>query len=55
MTTPPTQLNAVLLARIAKLELQLGELLSDSPVMDDEVNAVERDLEALRRKLAEDQ
>jgi hypothetical protein len=55
MTTPPTQLNAVLLARIAKLELQLGELLSDSPVMDDEVNAVERDLEALRRRLLETQ
>ena len=42
-------------AEIEKLELQLGELLSDSPVMDDEVNAVERDLEALRRKLLETQ
>lgn len=42
-------------AEIEKLELQLGELLSDSPVMDDEVNAVERDLEALRRRLLETQ
>jgi phage shock protein A len=55
MSTSPTQPNATLLARIAKLEQLLQELLSDSQVMDDEINAVERDLQALRRKLAETQ
>ena len=55
MTTTPTQPNATLLVRITNLETQLEDLLSDSPVMDDEVNSVERDLQALRRKLAEAQ
>jgi hypothetical protein len=55
MTTSTTQPNATLLARIAKLEQLLEELLCDSPVMDDEVNTVKRDLQAMRRKLAEAQ
>ena len=42
-------------AEIERLEQRLQDLLCESPVMDDEVNAVERDLEALRRRLAEDQ
>jgi hypothetical protein len=40
-------------AEIDRLEQQLKVLLSESPVMDDELNAVERDLEALRRKRAD--
>lgn len=36
---------------IAKLERRLHELVSEPRVMDDEVNAVERDLQALRKKL----
>lgn len=55
MTTTPTQPNATLLARIATLEQQLEDLRSEPEVMDDEVNTVERDLQALRRKLAETQ
>ncbi len=42
-------------AQIARLEEQLQGLLSEIPLMDDEINAVERDMEALRRKLAEAQ
>jgi phage shock protein A len=55
MTTSPTQPNATLLARIAKLEQLLEDLRSEPETMDDETNAVERDLQALRRKLAEAQ
>jgi len=42
-------------AEIERLEQRLQELLSDAPVMDDEVNAVERDLQALQRRLTEAQ
>ena len=34
-------------AEIARLQQRLEELLGESPRMDDEVNAVERDLRAL--------
>ena len=39
-------------AQIERLEQQLQELLSEKPVMDDEINTAVRDLEALRRALA---
>ena len=39
-------------AEIEQLEARLAVLLSETPAMDDEINAVERDLDALRRKLA---
>jgi len=42
--TPPELLQA----QIDKLQQKLQELLSEPQVMDDEVNAVERDLEALK-------
>jgi uncharacterized protein YlxW (UPF0749 family) len=48
MSTSSPQPNATLLARIAKLEQLLEELRSESEVMDDEIHAIERDLQALR-------
>lgn len=48
-------ITASLSARIAELEERLQQLLGEPHVMDDEVNAVERDLQALQRKLADAQ
>jgi uncharacterized protein YlxW (UPF0749 family) len=52
--TLPTQTDqdATLLVRIAKLEQLLEELRSESEVMDDEIHAIERDLQALRMSAA---
>jgi HAMP domain-containing protein len=47
---PPTPES--LHAQIARLEQQLEMLLSEAPIMDDEVNAIERDLRALRQTLS---
>jgi hypothetical protein len=46
--TPPELLQV----QIDQLQQKLQELLSEPQVMDDEVNAVERDLEALKLLLA---
>jgi hypothetical protein len=52
--TLPTQTDqdATFLARIAKLEQLLEGLRSESEVMDDEIHAIERDLQALRMSAA---
>ena len=48
MTHQRGQHNESLTAEIIRLEQRLEELLAERPIMDDEVNAVERDLRALR-------
>jgi hypothetical protein len=47
MTNLQEQTPESLDAEIVRLQERLQELLTESPVMDDEVNAVERDLQAL--------
>jgi hypothetical protein len=51
MSTTYAQDIDVLRDSIAKLEQRLQELINEPEVMDDEVNSVERDLQALRRRL----
>ena len=53
MNTQPTQQTEALLSRIGELEQRLHQLLSEPAVMYDEINAVQRDLQALRCQLAE--
>ena len=52
LTATPADPSATLLARIAKLEQLLEELHSEPEVMDDEIHAIERDLQALRMSAA---
>lgn len=51
MTTTSSEQNDTLIAQIAKLEERLEDLKYEPQAMDDEINAIERDLAALRRKL----
>ena len=53
MAIYPIRTSETLQSQIARLEQKLQELLSETQVMDDEVNAVERDLKALQNMLAE--
>jgi len=47
MSHQQNQSTASIKSEIARLQQRLEELLGESPRMDDEVNAVERDLRAL--------
>jgi len=47
MSHQQNQSTASIKSEIARLQQRLEELLDESPRMDDEVNAVERDLRAL--------
>jgi len=47
MSHQQNQSTASIKSEITRLQQRLDELLGESPRMDDEVNAVERDLRAL--------
>ena len=53
MTLQTSQLTESKKAKIARLPQRLDELLDESPRMDDEVNAVERDLRAILARWSE--
>jgi hypothetical protein len=53
MSPQPSQSTESINAEIARLQQRLEELLGESPLMDDEVNAVERDLRAILARWSE--
>jgi len=53
MSTQQNQSTESINAEIARLQQRLEELLGECPLMDDEVNAVERDLRAILARRGE--